>query len=72
MDIKKTRKRSLYQRPVIRRQQSLEISPKRLRRRSRRVRGSLRRPRRLRSQRDLTAAPVRRALAVVVPAVLVS
>ena len=56
----------------MRRQQCLEICPKRLRRRSRRVRGSLRRPRRLRSQRDLTAAPVRRALAVVVPAVLVS
>ena len=56
----------------MRRQQSLEISPKRLRRRSRRVRGSLRRPRRLRSQRDLKASSVRLALAVVVSAVLVS
>ena len=63
--------RRLNQRPEMRRHFSLEISPKRLRRRSRRVRGSLRRPRRLRSQRDLKAAPVRRALAVVVPAVLV-
>ena len=56
----------------MRRQQSLEINQKRLRRRSRRERGSLRRPRRLRSQRDLKAELERRALAVVVRAVLVS